>query len=394
MSSIRARRPSRRGTVIPFLAVILTFLVAMLAFSLDLGRTAMCRAQLQNAADAAALASASALGTDNQILPYQSGSQATDLGSARALAQKFAQANFYDTNASVSVVLDQTNDVGAGILSYPYSVTSSYSTSGTVPYNSITVNTFIDSTHGGNLSFLFAPVIKQFTTSVQATSTATVQLFPISSIKAVSGYRSPIIPITMSFSDWTKMVNNQTGLDNYTYSATTGAVSSGSDGLQEQQLYPGSNGTSSNNGLLQFGTGGHSDSVVSDEIINGPTYSEMIEQWPPSGSPPWNAQHEFTIGADPGWRATNFTDLASATGQVRLIPINDGTSPGNGANGIYTIVALAPVRIMASTMGGKNTGTAMVQPAVLNDPSLIPGTTPLPPSSFGQGGVPVTRLTR
>jgi hypothetical protein len=77
-------------------------------------------------------------------------------------------------------------------------------------------------------------------------------------------------------------------------------------------------------------------------------------------------------------------------GQVRLIPINDGTSPGNGANASYTIVALAPVRIMSSDKGGKNNGYAMVQAAVMNDPSVVPSSTLAGP---GQGGVPVSRLT-
>ncbi len=395
MPSVRANRRPRRGTVIPTLAVLLVVLVGMLAFSLDLGRVALCRAQLQDAADAAALAGASALGTDNQILSYQAGNQTSDIASARALAQKFAQANGYDVNASVSVVLNQANDVGTGILSYPYSLSSAYATSGTTPFNSVAVNTYINSTHGGNLNFFFAPVLHQSSTQVGATATATVQLFPIVSVKAVSGFRSPILPITMSYSDWQQMVNNQTGLDNYAYNSSTGQVTSGSDGLQEQQLYPGSNVTSSNNGLLQFGTSSHSNSVLSDEIENGPDYTQMTTQWPPNGSPPWNAQNEFTMGADPGWRASDFDALAQAIGQVRLIPINDGTSPGNGANGTYTIVALAPMRIMSSNKGGKSGGSAMVQAGVLTNPTgMILGTSPLSPSNFSQGGVPVARLTR
>ena len=189
------------------------------------------------------------------------------------------------------------------------------------------------------------------------------------------------------------MVNNQTGQDNYKYDPTTGQVVPGSDGLGEQQLYPGSNVSSSNNGLIQFGTSSHSNSVLSDEIVNGPTYDQMIAQWPPNGTPPWNAQHEFTIGADPGWRASDFDALNSvvASGQVRLIPINDGTPPGNGANGQYTIVALEPVRVVYSNKGGKSSGYALVQPAVINDPSVVPGGTLAPP---GQGGVAVFRLTR
>jgi hypothetical protein len=166
--------------------------------------------------------------------------------------------------------------------------------------------------------------------------------------------------------------------------------------LQEQQLYPGSNVTSSNNGLIQFGTSSHSNSVLQDEVVSGPSSDQVIAQWPPSGVPPWNAQHQFTIGADPGWRANTFDSLQTVAdaGLPRLIPLNDGTSPGNGANGSYTIVAFAPVRVTYSNKGGKSGGYALVQTAVFNSPLLIPSSTALPNSSQGQGGIPVVRLTR
>jgi hypothetical protein len=221
---------------------------------------------------------------------------------------------------------------------------------------------------------------------------ATVELHTVGGYQALSNSPSPILPITMSYSDWQKMVNNQTGVDSLTYNSTSGGVASGSDGLQEQQLYPGSNGTSSNNGLLQFGINGHSDSVLKAQILNGPTYQQLTTQWPPNGSPTWSVpQHTLVIGADPGWRASNFDDLASIVGQVRLIPINDGTSPGNGGNASYTIVSLQPVRIMSSVKGGNGSGYAMVQTAVMNDPSVVASSTLAPP---GQGGVPISRLTR
>lgn len=390
----RSRGRLRRGVVLPFLAALLVVICAMLAFALDLGRVAVCRAQLQNAADAAALAAAAALGTDNQLIPYETGNQTSDIAAARTLAQKFAQANSYDLNGAVAIVLDASNDVSTGALSYPYSLSSNYATSGSAVLNSVRVQTYVNPSHGGNQSFLFAPVLNQFSTAIQANATATVQLFPVASTKVISGLRSPFLPITMSLSDWEQMVNKKTGTDTLSYDSSTGKVVSGSDGLYEQQLYPGSNTSSSNNGLIQFGTSSHSNSVLSDEIANGPTSAQVLLQWPPNGAPPWNANHEFTINADPGWRASDFDALAQAIGQVRLIPINDGTPPGNGANGTYTIVKLAPVRIMTSDKGGKSNGSAMVQPAVLNDPTLVPGTTPLAPSDYGQGGIPVSRLTR
>ena len=385
-------RRNRRGSVVPIVGLLLTVLLGFLAMTFDLGRSAVVRTQLQGAADSAALAGASALGTDNLLV--SNGVQSGDMITAQSRAQTFAQSNWFDLNGTKSVVLNTVNDVTFGILTNPGDLSQSMAFSGSSPLNSVRVQTSVDPSHGGSLTFLFAPILGQKTTTVQATATATVQLFAVNSVKALTGLRSPILPITMSFSDWQQMVNNQTGQDTYQWSTTTGQMFSGSDGLQEQQLYPGSNVSSSNNGLIQFGTGSHSNAVLKDQILNGPTYDQMIAQWPPSGAPPWNAQHQFTISADPGWRATTFDDLSSVEdgGNVRLIPLNDGTNPGNGGNGNYTIVALAPVRVTYSNKGGKNGGYALVQSAVIIDPTVVPSTTTL--AGSGQGGVPVARLTR
>ncbi|GAC1475917.1 MAG: hypothetical protein NVSMB9_29350 [Isosphaeraceae bacterium] len=385
-------RSSRRGVVVPIVGVLLVVLTGFLALAYDLGRVAVVHGQIQNAADAAALAGASALGTDNLLI--FPATQGTDIATAVTRAQTFAQANAYDLNGTTSVILDPVSDVTVGILTTPTDLSQPLATLGMTPFNSVQVRSYVDALHGGSLNFLFAPVLGRRYTDVQATSTATVQLYKIDSLKALPNLRSPILPITMSFSDWMQMVNKQTGKDSFRYDPTTNMILPGTDGLQEQQLYPGSNVTSSNNGLIQFGTGSRSNAVLRDQVVNGPTYDQMIAQWPPSGSPPWNAQHRFSIGADPGWRATTFSDLGtvSASAAVRLIPINDGTSPGNGANGSYTIVAFAPIRLVFSQKGGNGSGYAQVQPAVINDPTVIASTTTL--SGSGQGGVPVVRLSR
>jgi Flp pilus assembly protein TadG len=386
---IKSRR-TRLGTILVVLALTMVVLFGILGFAVDLGRIAVCRSQLQNAADASALAGAAALGTDGLIMSPANYDQSGDIATARLRAQTFGQGNKYDLNGSTGIILDKSADVDVGNVTYPVTPSTPLSTTSQALSNAVRVRTRVDATHGGNLKLLFAPVINKSSTSLLATSTAMVEVFQIDTIQSISGDRCPILPITMSLSDWQKMVNNQTGIDIASFNSASGQVVSSPDGLQEQQLYPGSNGTSSNNGLLQFGTSSHSNSVLSDEIVNGPDSSQVLAQWPPNGSPPWDSTHSFMIGADPGWRATNFDSLAQAIGQVRVIPINDGTSPGNGANGAYRIVMLAPVRIMSSIKGGNGKGSAMVQPAVLNAPTIIPSKTIL--STGSQGGVPVVRL--
>lgn len=387
------RARGRRGVIVPLVGLLLVGLVGVLAMVMDLGLMTVYRAQLQNAADSAALAGASALGTDNLVRPVSYSAQTTDLFQARQLAQKFAQANVMNLNGTVRVVLDSNNDVDGGTLSNPSDLSQSFSTSQSLLLNSIRVRTYADATHSGSVRFFFAPVLNINSSTVATTATATVELHKIESLRPNPNLRSPILPITMTYNDWLSMVSGKTNSDSYALNLLTGKVVPGSDGLDEQQLYPSSNQAPSNKGLLRFGVGSHSDSVLSDQIQNGPTYQQLLYQWPDTaGAPAWSAQHTLQIGADPGWRATNFDDLTSVAvgGQARLIPINNGVNPGNGANGVYTIVAFAPVRVVVSVKGGNGKGYARVQPAVINDPTVVAGGL----AGSGEGGVPIVRLTR
>jgi hypothetical protein len=319
--------------------------------------------------------------------------QSNDLVNVRTQAQNFAQANGVDLNGKTAVVMNPTDDMRYGTLSSPSNLSQSLDSSGLSAFNSIRVNTYANSTHGGEVPFLFATVMGINSTSVMTSATATVEIHRVESLRALPNRRSPLLPITMSISDWQAMINNKTGIDAYGFNTASGQVTSGSDGIQEQQLYPSSSQSPSNKGLLQFGVGSHSDNVLKDQIVNGPTQSQLLSQWPSTnGSPAWSAQHTLQIGADPGWRATNFDDLATvaALGLPRLIPINDGTNPGNGANGVYTIVQFAPVRVVVSDKGGNGKGYARVQPAVITDPTAVGGSLAGP----GEGGVPMVRLTR
>jgi hypothetical protein len=294
-------------------------------------------------------------------------------------------------NGTLTIVLNQTSDVDIGILINPTDLSTTFQTSGTVPYNSVRVRTTIDSTHGGALNFLLAGVVNQVSITLQTQATATAEVHPIISLKPISGYNVPLLPITMSQSEWLSAVNGTSGADNYTYNPTTNRISAGPDGLYEVQLYPSIISTSSNHGLLEFATTSHSDSLLKQEITSGPTYAQTTTQWPPSGVPPWNSQHQFTINDNSCLQSNTFYNLITLmnTGQARLIPLNDGTSPGTG-NGTYTIVAFAAVRLVYAKKAGNN-GIAIVQPAVLSDPSLVAGTTLV---SSGEGGVPEVLLTR
>src|SRR5260370_40779784 len=107
MIHLRSCDTRRRGAIAPLCALLLVPLLAMLAFAIDTGYMCLTETELQNAADAAALAGANALqpffvqynipGQANQAQVITNGQSA-----ARATANKYASAN---TAGSVALSL-------------------------------------------------------------------------------------------------------------------------------------------------------------------------------------------------------------------------------------------------------------------------------------------------
>ena len=104
MKCLRNQRGKRRGSIVVLAALLMVLLVGMLAFAIDIGYMSTVKAELQNAADAAALAGAERL--QNQFVQYyapgqmnQSGilqyitTNTTDPNSPIATAQRFAGYN-------------------------------------------------------------------------------------------------------------------------------------------------------------------------------------------------------------------------------------------------------------------------------------------------------------
>ena len=60
-SDVRTHRRTRQGAVLVLAAVLMTILFTFVAFSVDIGYVVVANAELQNAADAAALAGAASI---------------------------------------------------------------------------------------------------------------------------------------------------------------------------------------------------------------------------------------------------------------------------------------------------------------------------------------------
>src|SRR5262245_44606083 len=106
MMLLKSISKGRRGTIVVISALLIVFLMIMVAFAVDLGYVLVVRTQLQNAADAAAMAGCSKL-LDHSVLTG-SPSTSTFEASARAEAQRLSSAN-YGGGVSLSIADNASN---------------------------------------------------------------------------------------------------------------------------------------------------------------------------------------------------------------------------------------------------------------------------------------------
>ena len=126
--------PARRGAILVWSAVIMSFLLAMTAFAVDISYMTVVATQLQNAADAAALSGVVELPKGNAVVI--------------ATAQEVAAKN----KATTEVVVVKPADVGFGW----YDIPSRKFTTPNANVNAIRVTARVE-----NKALFFAPVVGQ-----------------------------------------------------------------------------------------------------------------------------------------------------------------------------------------------------------------------------------------
>src|SRR5437762_426638 len=150
----------RRGAIVPVTAVMLVFLLGMIAFAVDVGWIAVVQSDLQNAADSAALAGANTM-MDAAVqynLPNQSAQNKTKILSAAEAAAKIKAKEYAKYNAAggVASLILQDSDIEFGFRDAAGTYTPLPSYIG-FP-NTIKVKLRRDSQANGNLSLFFGRV--------------------------------------------------------------------------------------------------------------------------------------------------------------------------------------------------------------------------------------------
>jgi Flp pilus assembly protein TadG len=344
-----------QGKILVVTALMLVPLIGFAALAVDIGVLAAARAQLKTVADAAALAGARQLVSDNRL---QAGYVPTvEAAAASSKAIAIGQANtVMNQNA---VVLSSDVLVGVMPTNPPnpnYTITSNNISPTT---NSVQVTAYRDDSHAGVVPAFFSRIWGLSGSTASVISTATVEVYSISGYNPGSGTGS-FLPFAL----------DQVAQNNL--------LTNGSTNLYPIGTQPGNYGT------IDFGVSSNSTKVLNDQILNGITPAEMTAASSTFNFSTLTGTFEGNTGVSAGIKAS----LNAVIGQPRLVLVYS-TVVGPGANAVYTIVGVQAIKITGVNFQGSNK-TVTIQPAYSYDPGDIPGA----PSSWTQGGMIRLHLSR
>jgi Flp pilus assembly protein TadG len=385
-NSTRQERPvissqtRRAGNIVVLSAAVLTVILAFSSFSVDVGYITLAKTQMQNAADAAVFSA----GTE---LPDAWGLGATKTTAeieviARQAAIDVAAANRVADRSSA--YLDGARDVRFGQRTWD-AVSGTWTESwGVAPYSmvEVTIRRNVaqpsDGSPGngdGPLSLFFAPIIGHNTAGLSVTATSVLAQGVGFRINAGSTQTAGVLPIAYDEPSWDDVIAG-VGSDNYSYNTSTGAITSGSDGIVDFDLYPTSDKSlpPGNRGTVDIGSANNSTADLSRQILYGLNASDLAYY----GGEFRLDVTPIQLNGDTGLSAGIKDELSAIIGQPRAIPIFSSVS-GNGNNAMYTVVKFVGIRILAVKLTGQNK-YVMVQPATFVGSSVIKGTSTIVPT--------------
>ncbi len=375
----------RRGAAAVFAMVMMVVLIGFAALTIDVGVLYNTRADLQNAADAAALAGAAAYASPAMIQVRLGNSPSQNLQIVLALAgnQAMHAASKNTSFAGEGVILD-ADDLRTGWID----VTSATSPLDPSPlpadYNAVqVVARRSKESSNGPVQFYFAPIFGKHTTSVSASAVAVYDDHFAAYDVAIPG-AADVWPFTISTTQYDAWVTGST--DGYSYDPDSDQVSTGPDGEVELRLYP-DKLAPGNYGLLNIGTPNQGKTALSDQITSGVSSDDLEVE---IGSPELTFYDDdgdpvgYTISGNPGLKSTLEADIKSRIGDVVAFFVHDNVME-SGSNVQYHVTGIRFARVMYVLLQGSSPKRGLwMQPVSYNGPGII--TIPGAPSSDGNAG--------
>jgi len=387
MKGDRNHTGKRRGAVAPLAALLMTLLVGMLAFSIDIGYICSVEAELQNAADSAALAAAQQLQT--LFVQYYSPGQWQQLQIYNQATRDTANPNSPIPTAQRFAAANQAGGVNVQVLSSDISFQYYDGTNAPVPAsfptqfpNTVTVTTRRDNTANGSLGLFFAQIFGIGSANLTATASATIYAGDVSSLQVIQGVDAHILPVALDVNVWTNYANG-----NFTSPWLAGNTSTGPNGNPQLQVYPFGTNTPGSFGLVDTGVPSNNAPAFRNWIDDGSTPNDISYLLSNNLLPVSVSQPEpWKVG--PGLTSTLVSNFQSQMGVPNLIPLFQPVNPppstpppidpgpnyqavtGTGQNATYTIVGFVGVTITQATGSGSNMNIS-IQPSAIVDPTAV-----------------------
>lgn len=390
----QSRRP---GAIAPMTVLLLVPLIGMLAFSVDVGYMVLVQAELQNAADAAALAGAEKLqslyvqfympGQTQQSAIYNKAVNNTGTWDCpKYTAKKFSS---YNKAGNVSITVPDSD--------VTFSFRDGTSTIQSPAYpdrfpNTINVTARRDSTANTPLTLFFGPIFNKNSVNLTAAASATIYAGEATSATPIPGVNAHILPVALDINIWKEFLNSGESGD--------GTIHYDDNGLPQLYVYPNPGNAPGSFGLIDVGPPQNNAPAFKQWIDDGQTPNDLQylidhDMLPVSTTAPkwWKA--------GPGMKSTLLDNFQGVLGQPNLIPLftpHQGTpgssdyqaARGSGSNAEYNVVGF--VGIMVSYAEGQGSGMDIsLQPMAVVDPSMIISTpTPARPITGSPLGSPTT----
>lgn len=348
----RKRRESKRRGVVAVLVLVMTVtLVGFAALTVDVGVLYHTRQDLQDSADAAAMAGASSLMRDVMMQVRQSGDSAAlgdVLYSVSDRASTTAGLNPSWGTLETHVV---SSDIVTGYLNLASATSAMQVGAAPATFNAIQVTVHREASGpNGSVEFFFAPIFGAFSGTTHATATAAFDDRFAGIDLNVPG--AGALPITVHENEFATQWGGSGG-DDFGFDYGADSVTGGADGIREVNIYPYMN-LPGNFGLLNIGTPNQGVPGLRDQIENGVSTADLESEVGTSEMVFYDdvgAPVTYTMTGDPGMKSGLSTSLQSRVGDLVSFFLHS-QAVGSGANAVYTIVQVRYGRLMAVSLTG------------------------------------------
>jgi hypothetical protein len=358
----------------------------MMAFSIDVGYMVVTQAELQNAADAAALAGAEKLQAlyVQYNLPQQSATQQQQIYNTATTNTSTWASPTYTAEQFASY-----NKAGGVYIQVPDAdVTFWYKSGSFAPQpcsypanfpNTITVVTRRDTKVNGALSLFFGGILGTGSVSLMATSSATIYAGDVTSLQVIPNVDAHILPVALDVNVWKNFYQTGQSSDGNVYTNST-------NGMPELQVYPCPGNAPGNFGLLDVGPPANNTPAFRNWIDYGETPND-IQYLRNNNLLPVSSSTDTWWKCGPGMKSTLVTNFQSVMWQSNLIPIfkpyqapspnlayqtnSSYTAAQSGGQGAtYDIIGFVGVTVSRADGNGGGMNIS-VQPLAVVDPTAV-----------------------